>query len=89
MGLVPAWLRIIITQLSEAGNPIAGWYNSFQIIRYLPTIFMRIVHTIYCLGYTDFKYNKILKELLTEDTRLKQSKYDLEDTILYIKLILN
>ncbi|CAL1279171.1 unnamed protein product [Larinioides sclopetarius] len=36
IGLYTARLKKIITDLKDAGKPIADWYQAFQLIRYLP-----------------------------------------------------
>ncbi|GBN03931.1 hypothetical protein AVEN_79213-1 [Araneus ventricosus] len=47
IGLYTARLRQLVNQLKDAGAPIAEWYQSFQVIRYLPMEFSGILQSIY------------------------------------------
>lgn len=83
VGLFAARLRKIISQLQAAEHPIAEWYRSFQLIRYLPPEFQGIVQSIYRWKDKDFTFDKVLEELLEEESRLKQCRGDREIVALH------
>lgn len=76
IGLYGARLKGISTQLTDAGKPIPSWYQSFQLIRYLPPEFSGIVQAIYRWTEVEFTFDKVLKELVSEESRLRQSQRD-------------
>jgi hypothetical protein len=83
IGLFAARLRAIVDQLSDAGKPISSWFHSFQLIRFLHPKFSGIVQTIYRWSDTEFTPEKVLQELLAEESRLQQSVADYEITALH------
>ncbi|GIY08720.1 uncharacterized protein CEXT_582391 [Caerostris extrusa] len=48
IGLHTACLRQLVNQIKDPGAPVAECYQSFQVIRYLPEEFSRIIQNIYC-----------------------------------------
>lgn len=76
VGLYAARLKKIIKQLSDAGKPIAEWFQSFQLIRRLPAEFQGIVQSIYRWDDEKFKFQGVLEELLAEEARLKLTLAD-------------
>ncbi|GFX93744.1 copia protein [Trichonephila clavipes] len=77
IGLYATLLRTIVFQLRDAGQPLEDLYQAFQLIEYLPESYQGIVQSIYRWDNNDFKFEHILSELLTEESRLKQCKKDL------------
>ncbi|GBM83683.1 Retrovirus-related Pol polyprotein from transposon TNT 1-94 [Araneus ventricosus] len=75
-----ARIRSIVDQLKDAGKPINEWYQAFQLIRFLPPEFNGIVQYIYRWNDKEFKFDKILQELIAEESRLKQSIKDQNET---------
>ncbi|GBO30723.1 hypothetical protein AVEN_102160-1 [Araneus ventricosus] len=84
--LYAARLRQLVNQLKEAGAPIAEWYQSFQVIRYLPMEFSGIVQSIYLWEDKKFIFDNVVTELLAEESRLKQCQSDLDLMVLESKL---
>ncbi|GBL59411.1 Copia protein [Araneus ventricosus] len=80
MGIYAARIRSIVDQLKDAGKPISEWYQAFQLIRFLPAEFNGIVQYIYRWDDNEFKFDKILQELIAEESRLKQSIKDQNET---------
>lgn len=78
IGLYGARLKKIAAQLNDAGKPISSWYQSFQLIRFLPTEFSSIVQAIYRWEDSKFQFDEVLKELVAEEARLRQSQKDQE-----------
>ncbi|GBN81924.1 hypothetical protein AVEN_218414-1 [Araneus ventricosus] len=76
IGIYAARIRSIVDQLKDAGKPISEWYQAFQLIRFLPPEFNGIVQYIYRWDDNEFKFDKILQELIAEESRLKQSIKD-------------
>jgi len=76
IGLYAARLRNIIIQLADADLKLDEWLKSFQLIRYLPAEYNSIVQTIYRWKDDDFVFDKVLDELLAEESRLKQAHGD-------------
>lgn len=74
MGLYGARLRTIIQQLDDAGRPISDWLKPFQLIRDLPEDYKGIVQIIYRFDDSNFKFDTVLNELLSEEARLKLFK---------------
>ncbi|KAF8795519.1 Retrovirus-related Pol polyprotein like [Argiope bruennichi] len=81
IGIYAARIRRIVEQLKDAGKPISDWYQAFQLIRFLPPEFNSIVQNIYRWNDTEFKFDKILQELLAEESRLKQAMRDHESCV--------
>ncbi|GBN67244.1 hypothetical protein AVEN_84314-1, partial [Araneus ventricosus] len=75
-----ARIRSIVDQLKDAGKPISEWYQAFQLILFLPPEFNGIVQYIYRWDDEEFKFDKILQELIAEESRLKQSIRDQNET---------
>ncbi|GBN48440.1 Retrovirus-related Pol polyprotein from transposon TNT 1-94 [Araneus ventricosus] len=80
IGIYAARIRSIVDQLKDAGKPISEWYQAFQLIRFLPPEFNGIVQYIYRWDDNEFKFDKILQELIAEESRLKQSIKDQNET---------
>ncbi|GBM58421.1 hypothetical protein AVEN_260020-1 [Araneus ventricosus] len=80
MGIYAARIRSIVDQLKDAGKPISEWYQAFQLIRFLPPELNGIVIYIYRWDDKEFKFDKILQELIAEESRLKQSIKDQNET---------
>ncbi|GBM94824.1 Retrovirus-related Pol polyprotein from transposon TNT 1-94, partial [Araneus ventricosus] len=80
IGIYAARIRSIVDQLKDAGKPISEWYQAFQLIRFLPAEFNGIVQYIYRWDDNEFKFDKILQELIAEESRLKQSIKDQNET---------
>ncbi|GBO28009.1 hypothetical protein AVEN_147108-1 [Araneus ventricosus] len=80
IGVYAARIRSIVDQLKDAGKPISEWYQAFQLIRFLPPEFNGIVQYIYRWDDNEFKFDKILQELIAEESRLKQSIKDQNET---------
>ncbi|GBM16763.1 Copia protein [Araneus ventricosus] len=78
IGLYAARLRQLLNQLKDAGAPIAEWYQSFQVIHYLPMEFSGIVQSIYRWEDKKFIFDNVVTELLAEESRLKQCQSDLD-----------
>lgn len=78
IGIYAARLKKTSQQLKDAGKPIPEWYQNFQLIRFLPHQYNGIVQIIYRWTEDEFKFDKILQELLAEESRLKQSQKDHE-----------
>ncbi|GBN46253.1 hypothetical protein AVEN_241653-1 [Araneus ventricosus] len=80
IGVYAARIRSIVDQLKDAGKPINEWYQAFQIICFLPPEFNGIVQYVYRWDDKEFKFDKILQELIAEESRLKQSIKDQNET---------
>lgn len=78
IGLFAAIIKSIAAELKAGGRPLNDWLERLQLIRWLPPEYNGIVQIIY--GWVDakFKFDTILQELLTEETRLKQIGRDAE-----------
>ncbi|GBM74707.1 hypothetical protein AVEN_274843-1 [Araneus ventricosus] len=76
IGVYAGRIRCIVDQLKDAGKPISECYQAFQLIRILPSGFNGIVQYIYRWDDNEFKFDKILQELIAEESRLKQSIRD-------------
>ncbi|GBM82877.1 Retrovirus-related Pol polyprotein from transposon TNT 1-94 [Araneus ventricosus] len=83
IGIYAARIRSIVDQLKDAGKPISEWYQAFQLIRFLPPEFNGIVPYIYRWDDKEFKFDKILQELIAEESRLKQSIKDQNETCVF------
>ncbi|GBN92232.1 hypothetical protein AVEN_116298-1, partial [Araneus ventricosus] len=86
IGLYAACLRQLVNQLKYVGAPIAEWYPSFQVIRYLPMEFSGIVQSIYRWEDKKVIFDNVVTELLAEESRLKQCQSDLDFIALESKL---
>ncbi|GBM37733.1 hypothetical protein AVEN_179815-1 [Araneus ventricosus] len=73
-----AKLRDIVLQLKDTGKEPDELYQSFQLIRHLPSEFNGIVQCIYRWDDDNFKFDKVLEELLLEESRLKHLNIDLD-----------
>ncbi|GBN47355.1 hypothetical protein AVEN_45332-1, partial [Araneus ventricosus] len=71
IGIYASRIRSIVDQLKDAGKPISEWYQAFQLIRFLPPEFNGIVQYIYRWDDNEFKFDKILQELIAEESRSK------------------
>ncbi|GBN06467.1 hypothetical protein AVEN_177225-1 [Araneus ventricosus] len=80
IGIYAARIRNIVDQLKDAGKPISEWYQAFQLICFLPAEFNGIVQYIRRWDDNEFKFDKILEELIAEKSRLKQSIRDQNET---------
>ncbi|GBM43057.1 Retrovirus-related Pol polyprotein from transposon TNT 1-94, partial [Araneus ventricosus] len=80
IGVYAARIRSIVDQLKDAGKPISEWYQAFQLIRFLPPEFNGIVQYIYRWDDKEFKFDKILQELVAKEFRLMQSIKDQHET---------
>ncbi|GBN63091.1 hypothetical protein AVEN_138093-1 [Araneus ventricosus] len=80
IGIYAARIRSIVDQLKDAGKPISEWYQVFQLIRFLPPEFNGILQYNYSWDDNEFKFDKILQELIAEESRLKQSIKDKKET---------
>lgn len=87
VGLFAARLSKLIKQLKEEKHEIAELYKTFQLIRYLPHPYLAIVQSIYRWKNEDFTFDKALKELLAEESRLKQSMADQEKLALKVTVV--
>lgn len=76
IGLYAARLLKLTTQLKEAEKTLEEWLKSFQKIRYLPPEYNSIVQTIYRWKDEEFTFDAVVKELLAEESRLKQAQGD-------------
>ncbi|GFX35872.1 uncharacterized protein TNCV_3658591 [Trichonephila clavipes] len=81
IGVYSARIRKIVHQLKDTGRPVVEWYQTFLIIRFLPTEFSEVVQNIYRWKDPDFTFYKILKELIAEESRLKQSTKDQHEAL--------
>ncbi|GBN95072.1 hypothetical protein AVEN_77967-1 [Araneus ventricosus] len=80
IGIYAARIRSIVHQLKDAGKLINELYQAFQLIRFLQPEFNGIVQYIYRWDDKEFKFDKILQELIAEESRLKQSIKDQNET---------
>ncbi|GBN92948.1 Retrovirus-related Pol polyprotein from transposon TNT 1-94 [Araneus ventricosus] len=76
IGLYSSKLSRIIEQLREAGHPVEDLDQCFQPLRYLPTEYENIIQTVYRWEDKDFKFPKVLEEMLAEEARLRQRATD-------------
>lgn len=76
LGIYAARLRNVIRQVKDAGHELDDMFQAFQLIRFLPDEFTGIIQTIYRWEEDEFKFDKVLKELLCEEARLKQCRSD-------------
>ncbi|GBM82813.1 hypothetical protein AVEN_139457-1 [Araneus ventricosus] len=86
IGLYAARLLQFVNKLKDAGVPIAEWYQSFQVIRYLPLELSGIVQSIYRWEVKKFIFNNVVNELIAEESRLEQCQSDCEFIALESKL---
>lgn len=84
VGLYAARLKKISDELADAAKPVPEWFKSFQLIRFLPQDFNSIVQTIYRWTDVEFTTDKILKELLAEESRLNLSRKDHDATAFHL-----
>lgn len=82
IGLYAARLQSIAEELNSISKPIPEFFLSFQLIRFLSSEYNSVVQTIYRWSDEDFNFQKILKELLEEESRLKQCRKD-QDSIAF------
>lgn len=61
-------------------EPIKEIYLSFQLLHWLPKRFDNLVQTILCWTETEFTFQKILTELVAEESRLKLRAEDRNQT---------
>ncbi|KMQ86271.1 retrovirus-related gag-pol polyprotein [Lasius niger] len=78
IGLFAARLRKLVMQIRDAGFVLDDIFQSFQLIRFLPSEYSGAVGIIYDWEDEKFKFDNVLKRLLSEEARLKQSMADLE-----------
>lgn len=78
VGLFGARIRKICDELIDAGKPMDDWFQAFQLIRHLPKEFSGITQSIYRWTDAEFKYDKVLQELVAEESRLKLCHKDSE-----------
>ncbi|GBN16223.1 hypothetical protein AVEN_212580-1 [Araneus ventricosus] len=76
IGLYVSKLSRIIEQLREASHPVEDMDQCFQLLRYLPTEYENIVQTVYRWENRNFKFPKVLDEILAEEAILRQRKDD-------------
>ncbi|KAF8783388.1 Retrovirus-related Pol polyprotein like [Argiope bruennichi] len=69
-------LERIAEQLQECGHPIDEQDRCFQILRSLPDEMENVIQNIYRWEEKDFKFFKVLDELIREEGRLHQRKAD-------------
>ncbi|GBL82716.1 hypothetical protein AVEN_263772-1 [Araneus ventricosus] len=67
IGLYASKLSRIIEQLLETGHPVEDLDQCFQLLRYLPTEYENIDQTVYGWEDEDFKFPKVLEEILAEE----------------------
>ncbi|GFR16213.1 retrovirus-related Pol polyprotein from transposon TNT 1-94 [Trichonephila clavata] len=67
-----ARLQKIINDLLDCDEKISEKYKVFQLIRYLPTQFQPIVQSIYRWEDSKFTFDRVLEELIEEESRLLQ-----------------
>jgi hypothetical protein len=60
----------ITDELNEFADKVPETFKCFQLIRHLPERFDSIVQNILRWSESDFKYDKILNELIAEESRL-------------------
>ena len=78
-------MKRIISQLKGVGHPVDDFNQSFQLLRYLPPQYEGIIQIIYRWSDTRFKFDKVLEELLAEESRLKQRHEDQMSVALFWK----
>lgn len=71
-------IKETVKKLKDCGHPVEEFYQTYQLIRYLPSEFQNIVQNIYRYPDKDFKFNVVLNELILEQSRIKQVKCDLD-----------
>lgn len=83
LGLYASRLQNIVSQLKDAGHSMSDWLEAFQLIRFLPEEYRSIVQSIYRWSDDQFKFDKILQELIAEEARLKLCTIDTESLALH------
>lgn len=78
IGMYGARLSRIIEQLKESGHPVGEEDQCFQLLRFLPDKFENIVQGIYRWEKPKFVFDKVLEELVCEESRLRQRENDRE-----------
>lgn len=68
--LFAARLRRLFDRLQTLDSSISEIYLCFQLLRYLPPEFDSIVQTVLRLPESGFKFEKILVDLIAEETRI-------------------
>lgn len=63
-------------QLEDLGKPVEELYLSYQLLRHLPSKFDPVVQNILRWSDNKFTYQKILLELIAEETRLRLRNQD-------------
>ncbi|GBL96555.1 hypothetical protein AVEN_229983-1 [Araneus ventricosus] len=72
IGLYASKLSRVIEQLREVGHPVEDLDQCFQLLSYLLTEYENIVESVYRWKDKDFKFPKVLEEILAEEARLRQ-----------------
>ncbi|GBO03640.1 hypothetical protein AVEN_263221-1 [Araneus ventricosus] len=60
IGIYAAQIQRIVDLLKDAGKLVSEWYQSFQLIRFLPPEFSGIAQYIYRWNDKDFMFDTIL-----------------------------
>ena len=76
IGLYASRLKRIIEELNESGHPVEDLDQCFQLLRFLPAEYENIVQSIYRWEDDDFKFPKVLEQILAEESRLRQRAAD-------------
>jgi transposase InsO family protein len=77
--LFAARLRRVFERLTSIDTCFSETYLTFQLLRYLPTKFDSVVQSILRFPDADFTFEKVLLELVAEETRLDLRREDLNN----------
>lgn len=70
-------LKTMFLKFKDLRDPLPGTYLNFQFLRYLPNCFDSVIQNVMRWPEQDFKYEKIVQEIVAEELRLKVREMDL------------
>lgn len=74
-----ARLKFLFNKFTDFKQPIPETYLTFQFLRYLPDEFESVVQYILRWKDSEFTYDKVVRELIDEESRLKLKDLDFQE----------